>query len=62
MRVLIALLVITYLIGVGVVLAPTFETNWRSASASKLTGSIAMELPRALSWPATVYRSTTERG
>ena len=53
MRLLIALLVIIYLVGVGVVLAPTIEANWSTASASQLVGSVATELPRALSWPAT---------
>jgi len=62
MRLLIALLVIIYLVGVGVVLAPTIKENWSTASASQLLGSVATELPRALSWPATVYRSTAGRG
>jgi hypothetical protein len=62
MRLLIALLVIIYLVGVGVVLAPTIEANWSTASASQLVGSVATELPRALSWPATVYRSIAMRG
>ena len=62
MRLLIALLVIIYLVGVGVVLAPTIEANWSTAYASQLVGSVATELPRALSWPATVYRSIAKRG
>jgi len=61
MRLLIALLVIIYLVGVGVVLAPTIEANWSTASASQLVGSVATELPRALSWPATAYRNIAEK-
>jgi hypothetical protein len=62
MRLLIALLVIIYLVGIGVVLAPTIQGNWSTTSASQLVGSVATELPRALSWPATVYRSIAKRG
>jgi hypothetical protein len=62
MRAVIALLLIIYLVGVGVVLTPTIKANWSTASASQLGGSVAGELPRAVSWPATVYRSATERG
>ncbi len=60
MRVLIALLVIIYLVGVGVVLAPTIKANWSTASASQYVRSVAAELPRALSWPATAYRNIAE--
>jgi hypothetical protein len=61
MRALIGLLVIIYLVGVGVALAPTIKTNWSTASASEFVGSIATELPRALSWPATAYRNIAEK-
>jgi hypothetical protein len=61
MRALVALLLVVYLIGVGVVLAPTIETYWGTAPASKLVQSVSTELPRALSWPATVYRRATQR-
>ena len=47
MRVLIALLVIAYLVGVGVELAPTIKANWSTGPA--------------LSWPATAYRSIAEK-
>ena len=53
MRVLIALLVIVYLVGVGVALAPTIKANWSTGPASQFVESVATELPRALSWPAT---------
>jgi hypothetical protein len=61
MRVLIALLVIAYLVGVGVALAPTIKANWSTGPASQFVESVATELPRALSWPATVYRSIAEK-
>ncbi len=62
MRLIIALFVIVYLVGVGVALAPTVTANWSTASASQLVGSVATELPKAVSWPATAYRSITQRG
>src|SRR5580704_12476620 len=61
MRVLIALLVIAYLVGVGVALAPTIKANWSTGPASQFVESVATELPRALSWPATVYRGIAEK-
>ena len=62
MRAIIALIVIVYLVGVGVVLAPTIQAKWNGASASDLATSIAQALPHALAWPAGVYRSMTGRG
>ena len=61
MRALIGLLVIIYLVGVGVALAPTIKANWNTASASEFVGRVATELPRALSWPAAVYRNIAEK-
>jgi hypothetical protein len=61
MRVLIAILVAVYLVGVGVELAPTIEANWNSDTASQFFASVTAEMPRALSWPATVYRRAAER-
>ena len=57
MRTLIALLVIVYLVGIGVVLAPTIQSKWSTGTASELFDSIWQELPRAVSWPATFYHS-----
>lgn len=57
MRLLIALLVIAYLVGVGVTLAPTIKANWSTAPASQFVESTVAELPRALAWPAAAYRS-----
>jgi hypothetical protein len=56
MRVFIALVVIVYLVGVGVVLAPTISTRWTTSTASDLSASVWAELPRALAWPVTAYR------
>ncbi len=61
MRVLIALRVIAYLVGVGVELAPTIKANWSTVPASQFVETVATELPRALSWPATAYRSVAEK-
>ncbi len=61
MRALITLLVIIYLVGVGVALAPTIKANWSTASAAQFVRSVATELPKALSWPATAYRNIAEK-
>ena len=55
MRTFIALVVIVYLVGVGVVLAPTFSAKWNTGTASDLFASIWAEFPSALSWPVTTY-------
>jgi hypothetical protein len=57
MRGLIALLVIAYLVGVGVTLAPTIKANWSTAPASQFVDSVGAALPTALAWPAAAYRS-----
>jgi hypothetical protein len=62
MRVLIALIVIVYLVGVGVALAPTIQEKWNSASAAEFANSVGQDLPYALAWPARVYRSIVDRG
>jgi hypothetical protein len=59
MRLLIALLVIVYLVGVGVTLSPTIREKWNSAPASDLSASVVQALPDALAWPARVFRSLT---
>jgi hypothetical protein len=62
MRAVIALIVIVYLVGVGVVLSPIFQAEWNSGSASNLAASIGQALPNALAWPAGVYHSMTDHG
>lgn len=62
MRLVIALALVIYLIGVGVALAPTIRSKWNTATASDLAGSVAQDLPRAVAWPARAYRSLAERG
>ena len=57
MRLIIALIVIVYLIGVGVVLAPTIQGKWNSATASELSASVWDELPGALAWPVKAYHN-----
>jgi len=61
MRLIIALIVIVYLIGVGVVLAPTIEGKWNSGTAAELTASVGDALPGALAWPVRAYHSVTGR-
>ncbi len=61
MRLIIALIVIVYLVGVGVVLAPTISGKWNSATASELTASVGEALPDALAWPVRAYHSVAGR-
>ena len=62
MRGLIALIVIVYLVGVGVALAPTIQSSWNTESAAQFTDSVGKALPFALAWPVRVYRELTDRG
>ena len=62
MRSLIALIVIVYLVGVGVGLAPTIQAKWNSASAPELATNVGQALPHALAWPARVYHSMADHG
>jgi hypothetical protein len=61
MRALIGLIVIVYLVGIGLVLAPTVKGKWNEGTAAELSASVAQALPGALAWPAGVYRSLTDR-
>jgi len=62
MRALIALVVIVYLVGVGVALAPTIESKWNSATAAEFASSVGEQLPYAFAWPARVFHSISNRG
>jgi hypothetical protein len=59
MRALIGLILIVYLIGVGVELAPVINGKADESTASQLSASVARALPGALAWPAGVYRNVT---
>lgn len=62
MRLLVALLVIVYIVGIGVVLAPTIQTQWSGAPASHFATSVAQALPNAAAWPVRAFQSVTNRG
>ncbi len=62
MRALIGLIVIVYLVGVGVALAPAIQAKWSTASASALAASVGEVLPSALAWPARAYHRITDKG
>jgi hypothetical protein len=51
------LLIIVYLVGVGVELAPVVQGQWNSGTAADFAGGVARALPDAMTWPAKVYRS-----
>jgi hypothetical protein len=57
MRLLLALIIIVYLVGVGVVLSPTVRSGWNSEPASALTDHVVQALPDALAWPARAARA-----
>lgn len=62
MRALIALIVIVYLVGVGIALAPTIQAKWNSATTPDLATNVAQALPNALAWPARVYHGMIDLG
>ena len=62
MRLLLALVVIIYLVGVGVELSPTIRSQWTAAPAPDFATSVAVEIPRALAWPALSFQSASDRG
>jgi hypothetical protein len=51
-RLMLAVTLITYLLGVGIILWPTI----RSTPATYLVASIGQEMPYALTWPARLAR------
>jgi hypothetical protein len=51
MRLLLALIIIIYLVGVGVVLSPIIRSTWDSEPASVLADRVVQALPDALAWP-----------
>lgn len=62
LRGLIALIVIIYLVGVGVALAPTIQANWSTATAAEFASKVGQDVPYALAWPAWVFRRIADRG
>ena len=59
MRLVLALIIIVYLVGVGVVLSPVVRSTWNAEPASELAQSVAQALPDALAWPVRAAHSVT---
>src|ERR1700744_5224927 len=57
MRLLLAIIVIIYLVGVGVVLSPIIRSTWNTEPASVLADHVVQALPDALAWPMKTARS-----
>jgi hypothetical protein len=57
MRFLLAIIVIIYLVGVGVVLSPTIRSTWNTETASALADHVVQGLPNALAWPVRAAHS-----
>jgi hypothetical protein len=51
MRLLLAIIVIIYLVGVGTVLSPIIRSTWNSEPASVLAERVIQALPDAFTWP-----------
>ena len=60
MRALLAVIVLIYVVGIGVALAPTIQAKWNGATASELASGVAQALPSAATWPARAYHSITD--
>ena len=61
MRGILTLLVFVYVIGIGVVLAPTVRGQWNTGTASEFVRKIVQELPVAAAWPVTLYHRMMDR-
>jgi hypothetical protein len=57
MRLLLAIIVIIYLVGVGVVLSPIIRSTWNTEPASVLADHVIQALPDALTWPMKAARA-----
>jgi hypothetical protein len=55
MRLFLTLIVVAYLIGVGVALAPTIRDKWNTVTASEFSTTVLSQLPYAFAWPARAY-------
>jgi hypothetical protein len=62
MRSVLAVILITYLVGVGIILSPTIESKWSVAPASDLSATITQELPYAMAWPARLVHELRASG
>jgi hypothetical protein len=61
MRGIIMLLIVVYLVGVGVELAPVVQAQWNTGTAADFASSVARALPDAMTWPVKVYRTLTNQ-
>ena len=54
---LLSLLVLVYVIGIAVQLAPSAQAGWDTQSASQLVAGMVEELPHAAAWPVRAVES-----
>ena len=54
---LLSLLILVYVIGIGVQLAPTVEAAWDKETAAQVTARVMDELPNAAAWPVRAFDS-----
>lgn len=60
MRSLLVIIVLVYFVGIGVVLAPTFESHWNSGTPAELRDAVVRRLPFASAWPVTLYHNIVD--
>jgi hypothetical protein len=58
---LISLLLLVYVIGIGVQLAPTVQESWDRETAEQVFARVMDELPRAAAWPVRAFDSIRGR-
>ena len=61
MRSVLAVILITYFVGVSIILSPTIQSKWSVAPASDLAANVGQELPYALAWPARLVHELSGR-
>jgi hypothetical protein len=54
---LISLLLLVYVIGIGVQLAPTVQGSWDKETAEQVFARVMDELPHAAAWPVRTFDS-----
>jgi hypothetical protein len=62
MRSVLSVILITYFVGVSIILSPTIQSKWSVAPASDLAANVGQELPYALAWPARLVHELEASG
>jgi hypothetical protein len=60
MRSLASMLAIVYLVGIGLAIVPTVQSNWHNSTPVLYT-NVVRALPEAFAWPVTAIRALVAR-